>query len=167
MVFGIGVDMVTISEIARFLPEGGLAAVAGEPTSCAPAAPAVAGEPPSCAPGAPDVAVPRAPSRRHLDAFVRRTFTEAELAQAALRHDQASYLAGRFAAKEAVFKALAQRTATGFDLRIVETIDDEAGAPHVSTHGPLAAVLAEVGATEVLVSITNEGDCTVAFALAQ
>ena len=150
MVLGIGVDMVTISEIARLLPEGGLAAASGER-----------------APAAPGAATADASPRRHLDAFVRRTFTTDELAQAALRHDQASYLAGRFAAKEAVFKALAPRTASGFDLRVVETLDDAAGAPHVSTHGPLAGVLAEAGATEVLVSITNEGDCAVAFALAQ
>lgn len=145
MALGIGVDMVTISEIARFLPEGGLNAAA---------VPAPNG--------------PSAPSGHPvLHAFIRRTFTPSELAQAAARHDQASYLAGRFAVKEAVFKALAPRTSAGFDLRVVETLDDETGAPRVTTTGPLAPVLAEARATEALVSITNEGDFAVAFALVQ
>ena len=39
------------------------------------------------------------------NAFVSRTFTAAELAQAAGRHDPCEFLAGRFACKEAVFKA--------------------------------------------------------------
>ena len=44
------------------------------------------------------------------NAFVRRTFTAGELAQAAGRHDPCEFLAGRFACKEAVFKAVAPLT---------------------------------------------------------
>lgn len=132
MVLGVGVDMVTISEIARYWPEGAEGLVDSE-----------------------------------LDPFIKRTFTAAELAQARGRHNAPEYLAGRFAVKEAVFKALAPCTDAGFDLRIVECLDDEAGAPHVTLAGPIAAVLAEAGANEVLVSISNEGDTAVAFAVAQ
>lgn len=132
MVLGVGVDMVTISEIARWWPEN--------------------------AAEVPDLS---------LDPFIRRTFTAAELAQARTRYNAPEYLAGRFAVKEAVFKALAPCTAEGFDLRIVECVDDEAGAPRVCLTGALAPVLAEVGAREVLVSISNEGDMAVAFAVAQ
>lgn len=101
--------------------------------------------------------------------FVARTFTAAELAQARQRRDACEFLAGRFAAKEAVFKALASLTAAGFDLRAVETIDAPTGEPRV-TVAPgcaLAPVLAEAGCEEVLVSITNEGDYVAAVALAQ
>ena len=100
-------------------------------------------------------------------AFVRRTFTEAECAQAALRHDMAQVLAGKFAVKEAAFKALAGLTTEGFDLRIVETLEDVSGAPHITLAGPLASVLAEADVTELLVSITNERDLATAIVLAQ
>ena len=103
----------------------------------------------------------------HEGSFARRTFSEAERAEAFARSDWASVLAGKFAVKEAVFKALAWRTAEGFDLRLVETLEDKNGRPHVSADGGLAPVLAEAGACELLVSITNERGLATAFVLAQ
>ena len=63
-------------------------------------------------------------------AFVIRAFTEAERAQAFARHDPATCLAGKFAVKEAAFKALARALmmATRLDPRV-------AGVP--STKGSL------------------------------
>ena len=101
------------------------------------------------------------------NAFVSRTFTAAELAQAAGRHDPCEFLAGRFACKEAVFKAVAPLTSEGFDLRLVETLDALTGQPQVSLAGALAPVLSEAGVTSVLVSITNEEQYVLAQALAQ
>ena len=100
-------------------------------------------------------------------AFARLAFTEAERAQALARHDAAACLAGKFAVKEAAFKALARHTAEGFDFRRVETLEDEDGCPHVTLDGPLAPVLAEAGVTELLVSITNERGVATAVVLAQ
>lgn len=100
-------------------------------------------------------------------AFARRAFTEAERAQACARHDAAACLAGKFAVKEATFKALARHTAEGFDFRCVETLEDEDGCPHVTLDGPLAPVLAEAGVAELLVSITNERGVATAVVLAQ
>lgn len=99
--------------------------------------------------------------------FARRTFTEAELREACARRDGAACLAGKFAVKEAVFKALAHRTGRGFDFRMVETLEDENGCPHVTHTGPLASVLDEAGARELLVSITNEKGLATAIAIAQ
>ena len=100
-------------------------------------------------------------------AFARRAFTELERSQALARHDAAACLAGKFAVKEAAFKALARHTAEGFDFRRVETLEDENGCPHVTLDGPLAPVLAEAGVTELLVSITNERGVATAVVLAQ
>ena len=99
--------------------------------------------------------------------FLERTFTEAERAEACGRRDEAARLAGKFAVKEAAYKALAHLTSGGFDLRIVETLEDEGGCPHVTLSGGLAPVLAEAGATELLVSITNELGVATAVVLAQ
>lgn len=100
-------------------------------------------------------------------AFARRTFSDAERAEAYARHDAAACLAGKFAVKEAVFKAIAQHTEAGFDFRCVETLEDKNGCPHVTLTGSLAPVLAEAGVTELLVSITNEKDVATAIVLAQ
>ena len=100
-------------------------------------------------------------------AFVRRTFTVAERKQAAARHDPGQVLAGKFAVKEAAFKALAHLTAEGFDLRIVETLEDKNGAPRITLTGAIVSVLQEAGVDELLVSITNERGLATAIVLAQ
>lgn len=100
-------------------------------------------------------------------AFVRRTFTAAEVACALERHNPAEYLAGRFAAKEAVFKAIAPLTAAGFEMRRVETLTRPDGSPYVNVGPELQKAMDEAGVSEILVSITNEDDYAVAIALAQ
>ncbi len=102
------------------------------------------------------------------NAFVRHAFTEKEVAQALERPDAASFLAGRFAVKEACFKALGHLTREGgFDFRFVETLHDENGCPCITKSPKLSAFLAEAGATEALVSITNESGLATAIVLVQ
>ena len=100
-------------------------------------------------------------------AFVARTFTAAELAQARTRHDACQYLAGRFAVKEAVFKAVAPLTRGGFDLRRVECLDAASGQPQVVMDGALSEFYAEASVSSVLVSVTTETAYVEAIALAQ
>lgn len=101
-------------------------------------------------------------------AFVRRTFTAAERADAERHVRPRECLAGKFAVKEATFKAVGHLVAAQFfDLRVVECLEDEAGCPHVTTTGALAPVLAEAGVSELLVSITNEAGLAMAVVLAQ
>lgn len=100
-------------------------------------------------------------------AFVKRTFTPAELAQACERYDACQYLAGRFAVKEAVFKAVAPLTQEGFDLREVECLDASTGQPVVVMDGALAEVYAGAGVSSILISVTNETGYVEAIALAQ
>ena len=94
-------------------------------------------------------------------AFFRRGFTERERAEAEKRRDKACYYAGRFAVKEAV------RKATGFgDLRQIESLHREDGSPYVCTDNDFGARLREAGLT-VHISVSNEGDCAAAFAVAE
>ena len=110
--------------------------------------------------------------RRILDresgsAFERRTFTEAEQAEAKTRPDAASYYAARFAAKEAVFKAIGPLTPSkSFDLRIVETLNREDGSPYVNCTEQLIPLLDAAGVTTLHISITDEGDYAAAFVVA-
>lgn len=101
------------------------------------------------------------------DGFSSRTFSQIELEQAATRRDRASFLAGNFAVKEAVFKAVAHLLPEGtFDLRAVSTIRRPDGSPHVPMEGAFAEICEGAGVSSVLVSITNEGDLAIAVAVA-
>ena len=102
------------------------------------------------------------------EAFVRRTFTEAERREAAAAPDFHEYLAGRFAVKEAVFKALAQLTPEKtFDFRLVETLKNEDGSPRITITPHLAAIMEKAGADRLLVSITTQEPFAMAFVLAE
>lgn len=58
--------------------------------------------------------------------FLQRVFTQNELRNAKTRSSLYQHLAGRFAAKEAIFKALNVKELTWKD---VEILNDEAGRP--------------------------------------
>jgi holo-[acyl-carrier protein] synthase len=60
------------------------------------------------------------------DEFLTRVFTRRELVNAKTRGSLYQHLAGRFAAKEAVFKALGNKNLTWKD---VEILNDEDGKP--------------------------------------
>ena len=98
---------------------------------------------------------------------IRRMFAESELKQAELKARPAEYLAGRFAVKEAVFKALAPLLPEKiFDFRIVETLNHEDGSPYVVLTEALKAVMKQASVTTIFVSITTEGDYATAFVTA-
>lgn len=102
------------------------------------------------------------------DAFVRRTFTPAEVEAARAARDPAEYLSTRFAAKEAVFKAVARFTRCGaFDLRIVETRNESGGAPYIHMGERLRALLQEAGVGALHLSITTEGRFATAMVVAE
>lgn len=83
--------------------------------------------------------------------FIERVFTPAEIE---LCHDRDTSLAGRFAAKEAVAKALG----TGIGevrWQDIEILSDENKTPIVHLHAKAAEIAAELGLTQWSVSITH------------
>lgn len=100
---------------------------------------------------------------------LQKMFTTAEwLAAPDSIQESTEYLATRFAAKEAVFKAVAHLLPEKhFDLHIVETLNHEDGSPYVHVTESLAAVMERAGIKSLLISITAEGNYATAFALAQ
>ena len=88
--------------------------------------------------------------------LVKRLFTDAEIAYATARARPGRHLAGRFAAKEAVVKAL--RMDGGFGLRDIEVT----GSPPVVCLRGRAAEAA--GGRQVVVSITHSRDLAAAAA---
>ncbi len=61
------------------------------------------------------------------DSFLQRVFTQEELKNAETRGSRYQHLAGRFAAKEAVFKALGDKDLNWKDVQI---LNDKEGKPY-------------------------------------
>jgi holo-[acyl-carrier protein] synthase len=104
---------------------------------------------------------------RHGERFLLRVFTTAEIAYCAGR---APELAARFAAKEAVSKALGvgMRTLSrdGIGWHEAEVINGNSGKPDVHLHGRAAQLGRELGLTQLSLSISHERDVVVAFVVA-
>jgi holo-[acyl-carrier protein] synthase len=95
------------------------------------------------------------------DRFLRRIFTEQELRRCAGRP---ASLAARFAAKEAVAKALGVGIGA-VAWREVEILNLENGEPAVLLHGRAEAVAALLGATCTALSLSHSREHAVAVAV--
>ncbi|HEX6235910.1 MAG TPA: holo-ACP synthase [Acidimicrobiales bacterium] len=83
-----------------------------------------------------------------------RLFTPAEQADCDARRDPAERYAARFAAKEAVLKALGAGLGA-CPLRDIEVVRSESGAPALALHGSAARLAAERGVARWHVSLTH------------
>ena len=101
-------------------------------------------------------------SRRHGERFLRRVYTPAEQAYCRGRVPE---LAVRFAAKEAISKALGTGL-RGIAWCEMEILGDERGKPVVHLHGRARARAEELGLTEFAVSLSHSRDYAVAFVVA-
>ena len=94
--------------------------------------------------------------------FVGRVYTEAEQARAEAARDPAERYAVRWAAKEAVLKALGVGLGAA-PLTEIEVVRDDGGAPAIVLHGAAARLADERGIGGWLVSLTHTA--TVAHAV--
>jgi holo-[acyl-carrier protein] synthase len=86
--------------------------------------------------------------------FRARVFTEHERSTCQARRDPAECFAARFAAKEAVMKALGAE-GISFAFRDIEVTRGESGAPSVVLHGRVAERARELGAGRIHISLTH------------
>ena len=104
----------------------------------------------------------REAARRHGQRYLDRIYTPPELAQSQHRPE---YLAGRFAAKEAVAKALG--TGIGeVGWKDIEILGDEENAPVLNLTGAARRKAADLGLTTWSLSISHDMGQAVAFAVA-
>jgi holo-[acyl-carrier protein] synthase len=104
----------------------------------------------------------------HGDRFLDRTFTEAEVAYARRRKKGfEETLAGRFAAKEAVMKALGTGWREGVEFKGIEILNEPSGKPYVVLHGTTAEKARALGVTAWHVTITHTEDQAIASAIAE
>jgi holo-[acyl-carrier protein] synthase len=104
----------------------------------------------------------------HGDHFLEWTFTQAEVAYARRRKKGfEETLAGRFAAKEAVMKALGTGWRDGVTFPGIEILNEPGGRPYVVLHGGAAEKAAELGIIAWHLSITHTEDLAIASAIAE
>jgi holo-[acyl-carrier protein] synthase len=94
-----------------------------------------------------------------------RLFSEDERAYAFRHRDPVPRLAARFAAKEAVMKALGVGLGA-FKLRDVEVVRKRGGAPMVGLHAKAAVLADERGVTSWHLSLTHSESMAMAVAIA-
>ena len=108
--------------------------------------------------------------RRILDrtpSFAHKVFTDAEQDYCNRKGNPATHYAARFAAKEAVCKALGTGIlASGIGMRDVEVVRDSHGKPAIALHGAAAHIAEEQGVVDVPLSITYTHSVAVANAVA-
>ncbi|NQD37363.1 holo-ACP synthase [Permianibacter sp. IMCC34836] len=104
---------------------------------------------------------------RHAERFVERVLHPNELLRFQDSQHQARYLAKRFAAKEAVSKALGTGIAEGVNLNDIEIANDERGKPHVILHGGAMLRMQAMAARHCHLSISDERDHALAFAVVE
>lgn len=104
---------------------------------------------------------------RYGEKFLKRVYTDREIAYCAARKRETEHLAGRFAAKEAALKALGTGVSGGATLRGVEVTNDDSGKPEITLHGGTLEAARERGIRIVHISISHAGEFATAYAVAE
>src|SRR5262245_6681426 len=99
------------------------------------------------------------------EAFQRKVFTPAELKSVEGFKNNAEHLAGKFAAKEALMKALGAGIRQEVWFTQIEVLNDEAGKPYVNVSGEADARLKESGSKQVHISISHTGGMAAAVVI--
>lgn len=97
--------------------------------------------------------------------FLGRVFTDGELADIGAESVSDERVAARFAAKEAVMKALGTGWSAGVGFRQIEVSNLPSGRPVAKLTGAAADIARELGAARVLITMANEREWAVAVAL--
>ncbi len=87
--------------------------------------------------------------------FLRKVFSEKEIEYCLARQNVAECLAGRFAAKEAFYKAVDHTLQKKIALRNIEVLADSTGRPYYRLPSQLSAL-------QTALSITHERDFAIA-----
>jgi holo-[acyl-carrier protein] synthase len=100
---------------------------------------------------------------RSTPGLLERYFHPLELAEARSRGNAAAQsLAARFAAKEALGKALGTGLA-GLALRDILVVNRDGGRPEMEVFGTASAALERSGATRIHLSLSHEGEIAIAM----
>jgi holo-[acyl-carrier protein] synthase len=92
---------------------------------------------------------------RHGDLFINRVYTDYEIRYCRARKAATQHFAGRWAAKEAVLKALGTGWRRGISWRDIEVRSMPGGRPMVALRGGAKEVIEQSGIREMHISISH------------
>ncbi len=99
-------------------------------------------------------------------AFAKRIFTDSERRYCEHKARPAEHYAARFAAREAVLKALGTGFSGGVGLRDVSVVRSESGKPIVHLEGKVKEIADKQGVIEIALSLSTTREVAVANAVA-
>ena len=100
--------------------------------------------------------------------FYSRIFTERERAYLDQKNKaRAQSAAAMYAAKEAAAKAFGTGIAQGIFFDQIEVTHDALGAPGIALYGAALERMRRMGGTDMLLSLSHEGDMAIAFVVMQ
>jgi holo-[acyl-carrier protein] synthase len=104
-------------------------------------------------------------TERWQDRFLCRLYTVEERRLSYRRASPYPFLAGRFAAKEAILKALGTGWSGGIRWLDIQVLNDAAGRPVATVDGRAETLVRQAGITGILVSVSHDGEYAIAEAL--
>jgi len=100
---------------------------------------------------------------RQGDKFVQRILTESEFVEYQARGNSVAFLAKRFAAKEAIAKALGTGIGRGISFQHMIVSNNSEGAPQSELQANAAERLKQLGGSQVLLSLSDEKNYALAY----
>ena len=102
---------------------------------------------------------------RWKDSFLKRIFTENEINYSQAKKFSYQHLAARFAAKEAVLKAIGDSSIHQINLREVEVLNDESGKPFIRLSGAAKKIKEKKKISDIIISMSHTHKLAVANAI--
>ncbi|MFK7738128.1 MAG: holo-ACP synthase [Pirellulaceae bacterium] len=103
---------------------------------------------------------------KHGDTFLQRVYTGDEIEYCSGRKASNQHYAGRWAAKEAVLKALGTGWAHGIQWTDVEVVNLQGGRPVIALSGKAKEISIQQGIEEMMISISHCKHYATAYATA-
>lgn len=103
---------------------------------------------------------------KHEDVFIQRVYTPGEIEYCGGRKASTQHYAGRWAAKEAILKAIGTGWSNGIQWTDIEVVNQMGGKPYVKLAGQAKEICKDRGIAEILISISHCRNFATAFATA-
>jgi len=99
------------------------------------------------------------------DRVENRVFDEGELEYSKSRGETHLHLAARFAAKEALFKAMGKGLSEGMTWTDVMVRNEETGKPYIELRRKAKDIANQMGVASIHVSLTHTDECAMAVVI--
>ena len=105
--------------------------------------------------------------KRFGERFINKVFTDEEAKVCKNKNDRSSFLASRFAAKEAVLKAFGTGISNGIGFKDVEVVREQGKRPGIILHGKGKETAGSLGVKNIHLSISHDASLALAFVVVE